>query len=84
MNNPPIVLCTMHIMMEIIKINPKNNKKFLTLLLSLMLKIILIFELKNDKIFLKSMISPIKVLNSLYINYYMLRYIRKFSLKIKI
>ena len=39
MNNPPIVLCTMHIMMEIIKINPKNNKKFLTLLLSLMLKI---------------------------------------------
>ena len=69
--------------MEIIKINPKNNKKFLTLLFSLMLKISLI-ELKNDKIFLKSMISPIKVLNSLYINYYMLRYIRKFSLKIKI
>ena len=52
MNNPPIVLCTMHIMME------KNNKKFLTLLLSLMLKIILIFELKNDKNFLKNMISP--------------------------
>ena len=52
MNNPPIVLCTMHIMMEIIKINPKNNKKFLTLLLSLMLKI------KNDKNFLKNIISP--------------------------
>ena len=48
----------MHIMMEIIKINPKNNKKFLTLLLSLMLKIILIFELKNDKNFLKNIISP--------------------------
>ena len=58
MNNPPIVLCTMHIMMEIIRINPKNNKKFLTLLLSLMLKIILIFELKNDKNFLKNIISP--------------------------
>jgi hypothetical protein len=44
-------------MMEIIKINPKNNKKFLTLLFSLMPKISLI-ELKNDKIFLKSMLSP--------------------------
>lgn len=48
----------MHIIIDMTKIDPKNNKKFLTISFSLMLNLLLILELKNDKNFSKNIIPP--------------------------
>lgn len=57
----------MHIIIDMTKIDPKNNKKFLTISFSLMLNLLLILELKNDKNFSKNIIPPknIKILYQL-------------------